>query len=134
MIRYPCPLPTCQWFYRHAATPATADVPTDILSWTPANWASMAERTGPDLAAAHVIDAHLVTHSPVQWMTELGRERRRADDAEAERDRLHGTAAKLAEFTIAVDTVTRMPTRGEVEATRELLMYAVNGGGNDDEA
>lgn len=123
MIRYPCPLPTCQWVYRHAATPLTANVPTDILTWTPANWADMAERTGPGLAAAHIIDGHLVTHSPVQWMTELRTERQRTEAAIAERDRLRIVVEKLVFLADAVDPLStrRLPSRGEVEATRELL-------------
>lgn len=123
-VRYPCPLPPCQWFHDHVVTPLTADVPTDILLWTPLNWADMNERTGPGLTAAQKIDAHLATHSPVQWMAELNRERQLRQAAEAERDR-----------------ALWMPSRAEVEAEATDLWRpavavrmgggTVNGGGAD---
>lgn len=123
IVRYPCPHSDCRWLHDHVATPRTANVPTDILTWTPANWADMAERTGPGLTAAHIIDAHLVTHSPVQWMTELRNERQRTESAIAEQDRLRIAVEKLAFLADAVDPLStrRLPSRGEVEAMRELL-------------
>lgn len=133
IVRYPCPHPTCRWFFSHAVTPRTANVPTDILAWTPANWDAMAERTGPGLTAAHIIDGHLVTHSPVQWMAMVYGERSRTEAVTAERDRLRIVAEKLAFLTDAVDPLStrRLPSRGEVEAMRELLAGAVAG---DDDA
>lgn len=123
IVRYPCPHPTCRWFHDHVATQRTAAVPTDILTWTPANWEAMAECTGPELAAAHIIDGHLVTHSPVQWMTELRDERQRTETVAAERDRLRIVVEKLTFLADAVDPLStrQLPTRAEVEATRELL-------------
>lgn len=131
-VKYPCPLRSCAWFYSHAATPATADVPTDILLWTQLNWADMAERTGPGLTAAQVVDAHLVTHSPVQWMGLACAERDRAESVTAERDRLRIVVEKTAFFTEAVDPLTtrRLPSRAEIEAVQALLADAA--GGNAD--
>lgn len=130
MTRYPCPLPDCTWFHSHMATPLTADVPTDLLAWTHLNWADMSERTGPGLAPAHVIIGHLVTHSPLQWMAMVNAERSRADGVTDERDRLQVVVKKAAFLTDAVDPLTtrRLPSRAEVEATRELLAGAMSGG------
>lgn len=133
IVRYPCPHPTCRWFFNHTATPRTANVPTDILTWTPANWDAMAERTGPGLTAAHIIDGHLVTHSPVQWMAMVHGEHSRIEAVTAERDRLLVVAEKLAFLADAVDPLStrRLPSRAEVKAMRELLAGAVAG---DDDA
>lgn len=86
----------------------------------------MSERVNGSLAIAHVIDAHLVTHSPVQWMTELRNEQRRTEAAIAERDRLRIAVEKLAFLANAVDPLAtrRLPSQAEVEATRELLAGA----------
>lgn len=133
IVRYPCPHPDCRWFFNHVATPRTVNVPTDILTWTPANWADMAERTGPGLAAAHIIDGHLVTHSPVQWMAMVYGERRRTETVTAERDRLRIVVEKLTFLADAVDPLStrQLPSRGDVEATRELLADVVNEGAAD---
>lgn len=115
------------------ATLRTANVPTNILMWTPANWEDMAERTGPGLAAAHIIDGHLVTHSPVQWMAMVYGERQRTESVIAERDRLRIVTEKLAFLADAMDPLStrRLPSRAEVEATRELLAGVLNGGAAD---
>lgn len=130
IVRYPCPHPTCRWFFNHVVTPRTADVSTDILTWTPANWDAMAERTGPGLAAAHIIDRHLVTHSPVQWMAMVYGERSNTEAVTVERDRLRIAVEKLAFLADAVDPLStrRLPSRAEVEAMRELLAGVANGG------
>lgn len=132
IARYPCPQPDCRWFFSHTVTPRTATVPTNILTWTPANWDAMAERTGPGLTAAHIIDGHLVTHSPVQWMAMVHGERSRTEAVAAERDRLRIVVEKLAFLTDAVDPLStrRLPSRVEVEAVRVLLDAA--GGDVDD--
>lgn len=133
IVRYPCSHPDCRWFHDRVATPRTANVPTDILTWTPANWDAMAERTGPGLAAAHIIDGHLVTHSPVQWMAMVYGERQRTESVMAERDRLRIVVEKLMFLADAVDPLStqRLPSRAEVEATRELLAGVLNGGAAD---
>lgn len=132
MIRYPCPQPDCPWFFSRVVTPRTANVPTDILTWTPADWDAMAERTGPGLTAAHIIDGHLVTHSPVQWMAMVYGERSRTEAVTAERDRLRIVVEKLMLLADAVDPLStrRLPSRGEIEAVRALLDAA--GGDVDD--
>lgn len=136
IVRYLCPHPTCRWFFSHTVTPRTANVPTDILTWTPANWDAMAERTGPGLTAAHIIDGHLVTHSPVEWMTELRRYQARAEAAEDRADRLEDALEQTADVTAGMHPVTsmRLPSRAEVEMSAAALAAAVNGGAANAEA
>lgn len=121
--RYRCPLSTCRWFHDSEMTPPPAYCPPDILAWSGPTWASMSERIDGGLATAHIIDAHLVTHSPFQWMTELRDERQRTESVTAERDRLRIVVEKLAFLTDAVDPLStrRLSSRAEVEAMRELL-------------
>lgn len=127
--RYRCPISTCAWFHEYVATSPTPACPQDVLFWTAANWADMSERIDGYLAVAHRIDAHLVTHSPVQWMTELRNERRRTEAATAERDQLRIAVEKFSFLADAVDPLTtrRLPSRAEIEAVRELLAGAVGG-------
>lgn len=108
-----------------ASTPGPEHT-ADVLTWSPATWSIVSERVGSILSVVQVVDAHLSTHSPVEWVMELARERRRADDAEADRDRLLVAAQKLGNFTITVDAITstRMPSRADVEATRAVLHAA----------
>ena len=70
-IRYLCPISTCQWFHETVATDSASSYPPDVAHWTLANWADVPQRTGHLLTAVHVIDAHLSTHSPVEWLTDL---------------------------------------------------------------
>lgn len=128
--QYFCPISSCGWTQTHVATPEAADCPSDLLDWTPVNWASMSDRAGFDLAVGHVIDGHLATHSPVEWMTELRRERARAEDAEAQLDRLLDVLEQTADVAAGMHPVTsmRMPSRTEVEASAAVLAGTVNGG------
>lgn len=128
-VRYRCPLSMCTWFHEYVASDSAPECPADVLLWTASIWAFMPDRVGRSLSVIQVIDAHMSTHSPVEWMTELRQLQARAEDAEAERDRLRTTTQRLAEFTIAVDAVTspRMPTHAEVQATRALLLDAAGG-------
>lgn len=130
IVPYPCPLPTCTWFYRHVATPGTVNSPTDIVSWTPLNWADMAERTSSGLTAAQIIDAHLATHPPMHWLTLVRSERHRAEDAECTLDRLLNTLEQTADATAAAYPAApmRLPSRGEVEASAVVLADAMGGG------
>lgn len=131
--RYRCPISACAWFYDAVATPPPAYCPPDLLAWSGPTWASMSERIDGGLAAAHVIDAHLVTHSPVQWMAELRLYQARAETAESEADRLRIVVEKTAFLADAVDPLTtrRLPSRADVQAARELLAGAVSGGAVD---
>lgn len=127
--RYRCPISTCAWSHDYVASGSVPDIPSDLLSWTRANWADMSERINGMLAAAHVIDGHLATHSTVEWMTELRQYQARAEDAEAQLDRLLDALEQTADVTAAVHPVTsmRLPSRAEVEAARELLAGVAGG-------
>lgn len=128
--QYRCPISTCGWTQTRVATTATAECPADLLNWTSANWADASERTSADLAVGHVIVGHLATHSPVQWMTELRRYQARAEDAEAQLDRLLDAMEQTADVAAGAHPVTSMklPSRAEIEATQELLAGARGGG------
>lgn len=128
--RYRCPISACAWFHDAVAAPPPAYCPPDLPAWSGPTWASMSERIDGGLAAAHVIDAHLVTHSPVQWMAELRLYQARAEVAESEADRLRIVVEKTAFLADAVDPLTtkQLPFRAEVRAVRELLAGAAGGG------
>lgn len=128
--RYRCPISTCAWFHEYVASGSAPDCPSDVLSWTPANWADMSDRVGRVVAVAHVIDAHLSTHLPIEWMTELRRYQARAEDAEGQLDRLLDVLELTADVAAAVHPVTsmRLPSRCEVEASATALAGVVNGG------
>lgn len=131
--RYRCPISTCRWFHDAVAAPPPAYCPPDLLSWSGPTWASMSERIDGGLAAAHVIDAHLVTHSPVEWMTELRLYQARAEAAEDRADRLEVALELTADVTAAVHPVTsmRLPSRAEVEESAAVLAGVTGGGGVD---
>jgi hypothetical protein len=126
-----CPVLTCRWFHRYVASPFAAEAPADLTRWTVETWAGMSVRPAAGLAAAHVIDAHLVTHSPIEWMAELARRDRRISSLEELVSRLSGAVQNAMSLTEAVHAVTtmRLPSRAEVESIREQLAGLVGTGG-----
>lgn len=130
-VRYHCPILTCRWFYGALASPSVPETPTDPTLWTAATWANLSVRPASGLAAAHIVDAHLVTHSPVEWMTEMARRDRRIKSAEELISRLSEAVQNAASFTEAVHAVTtmRLPSRAEVESIQEQIAGLVGAGG-----
>lgn len=118
-----CPVLPCRWFHRTVASPLTPEAPADLTLWTAETWADMSERPAAGLAAAHVIDAHLVTHSPVEWMAEVARRDRRISSLEELVSRLSVAVQNAMSLTEAVHAVTtmRLPSRAEVESIQEQL-------------
>lgn len=127
IVRYCCPISTCSWFTERVASGSASEFEADVLSWSATTWGSVTERINGISTIVQVIDAHLVTHFPVQWMTELRDERRRAESVTTERDRLRIVVEKLSFLADAVDPLAtrKLPSRAEVEATRELLASVV---------
>jgi len=88
----------------------------------------MSDRAGRLLSVAQVIDAHLATHSPVEWMTELRRVQARAEDAETELDQTLAALKTAKSFADATDALTsmRMPTRAEFEDVKAAFASVIN--------
>lgn len=115
--RYRCPISNCGWSHNAVVTGPAPDWSTDLLMWTPADWAAAPNWVGRTLATVHVINAHLVTHSPVQWMTEIRRERERAEAAERRLIEAQEALESAAVFTDAAHPIhpTRLPSRAELD-------------------
>lgn len=124
IVQHHCPVLTCRWSHRTVASPSAPEVPADLTQWTAETWANMSERPAAGLAAAHVVDGHLVTHSPVEWMTEL----RRRDSRIESLEKLCSQLA-AATYPAGLDAVTAIPSRAEVESIREQLAGLVGTGG-----
>lgn len=103
MSLHHCPISACRWSHTAVASPAGPEPPTDLVLWTAATWASLSDRPVSGLATAHVVDAHLVTHSPVEWMGEMRR--------------LLGRIESLEQLCGELSAAVRLPSRAEVEAT-----------------
>jgi len=125
---YRCPISTCPWFHEYVASTSAPECPVSILSWSAVAWASMSDRAGRLLSVVQVIDAHLSTHSPVEWMTELRRVQARAEDAETELDQTLAALKTAKSFAGATDALTsmRMPTRVEFEDVKAAFANAIN--------
>lgn len=131
--RYRCPISTCRWFFLHVATEPGATPTLNALLLAPRTWPPVTGGPSPTLSVARAVEGHLSTHSPVEWLEELRQYQARAEDAEAQLDRLLDVLEQTADVTAAVHPVTsmRLPSRAEVESARELLAGAVGGGGVD---
>jgi hypothetical protein len=118
-----CPVLPCRWFHRTVASPLTPEAPADLTRWTAETWANMSVRPATGLATAHVVNEHLVTHSPVEWMAEIARRDRRISSLEELCGRLAEAVQNAMSLTEAVHAVTtmRLPSRAEVESIREQL-------------
>lgn len=127
-VHYRCPISTCPWFTEYVASASAPECPADILSWSPVAWASMSDRAGRPLSVAQVIDAHLSTHSPVEWMTELRRLQARAEAAETELDETLAALTTAKDFADVTDALTsmRMPTRAELEDVKAAFANVIN--------
>jgi len=88
----------------------------------------MSDRAGRLLSVAQVIDAHLSTHSPIEWMTELRRLQARAESAETELGQILAALKTAESFADATDALSsmRMPTRAEFEDVKAVFASAIN--------
>jgi len=122
-VRYHCPILKCRWFHDAAASPIRPAALADLALWTAETWADLSDRPVSGLATAHIVDAHLATHSPVEWMGELARRDRRIKSAERLCGELSAAVQNAMSLTEAVHAVTtmRLPSRAEVESIREQL-------------
>lgn len=128
--QYRCPISICNWFHEYVAGASAPECPADILAWSPVAWASMSDRANRLLSVVQVIDAHLSTHSPHEWMTELRRVQARAEDSETELDETLSALKMAKSFADAVDAVQtlRMPTRTEFHNVKAALAGVANWG------
>lgn len=131
VVRYHCPILTCRWFHTALASPTAPETPADPILWTAATWANLSVRPVSGLATAHIVDAHLVTHSPIEWMTEMARLRGRIKSAEELISRLSEAVQNAASVTEAVHAVTtmRLPSRAEIESIQAQIAGLVGTGG-----
>lgn len=122
-VRYHCPITACAWFHDAAVSDFPSDTPADVLQWPATTWSLIADWSGRMLATGQVVNAHLVTHSPVEWMGEMARLQRRIAAAEQLCGELSVAVQNAAFVTAAIDPIatTRMPSRAEVESVREQL-------------
>lgn len=116
------------WFHEYVASASVPDCPADILAWSPVAWAFMSDRAGRLLSVVQIVDAHLATHSPFEWMTELRRLQVRAEDAETELDQALSALKAAKSFADATDALTtlRMPTRVEFEDVKTAFASLLN--------
>lgn len=122
--RYHCPILDCRWFHDAVASRNVPEAPADLTLWTATTWEDMSDRPAAGLATAHVVDGHLVTHSPVEWMTEMRRLLGRIES-------LQRLCGKLSAGYCMTDleSVVAIPSRSEVESVREQLAGLVGMGG-----
>jgi hypothetical protein len=114
-VRHHCPIVVCRWFHETVASPTTPDAPADLTLWTATTWANMSDRPATGLATAHVIDGHLVTHSPVEWMTEMRRLHVRIKSLEQLCSKL-STGYCMTD----VESVPAIPSRAEIDAVESI--------------
>lgn len=114
-VRCHCPIRTCRCFYDVVASPTVPEPPADLTMWTATTWAKLSDRPATGLATAHIIDAHLVTHSPVQWMTEIRRLLGRIESLE----RLCGKLSTGYCMT-DLESVPAIPSRAEIDEVESI--------------
>jgi hypothetical protein len=78
IVRIRCTLSTCAWSHATAATDHVLAAGPDPAYWTAETWTVLADKLGLDYSIAQVVDAHLATHVPHEWMTEVRRLRNAA--------------------------------------------------------
>lgn len=112
ITRYECPVAECGW---HHDRPDPEMTWADWLGTIQASVSAVLEREYMD--ADKIVGAHFATHTPLQWLETLGRERRRGDLLEAKLASAMGVMEAVAGFDRIM--AHRHVSDSELEAARE---------------
>jgi hypothetical protein len=93
ITRYECPVTECGWHHDRPDTEMTA---ADWRGTIEASVSAVLEREYMD--ADRIVGAHLATHTPLQWLETVARERQRGDLLEAKLASAMGAMEAVAGF------------------------------------
>jgi len=93
ITRYECPVTECGWHHDRPDTEMTA---ADWRGTIEASVSAVLEREYMD--ADKIVGAHLATHTPLEWLETVARERKRGDLLEAKLASAMGAMEAVAGF------------------------------------
>lgn len=98
ITRYECPVAECGWHHDRPDPEMTA---ADWLGTIEASVSAVFEREYMD--ADKIVGAHFATHTPLQWLETLNRERQRGDLLQAQLTSAMGAMEAVAGFDRTMD-------------------------------